>query len=101
MESSEAGTSQDEYLPARRTSRTGSVLLHDKSLCIWCMKGQDKKQPQQNTWRLIQTMNAWYAFKAHTVQLEDEEMRSRILALMSSTTDPFAVEIRYHSACWT
>jgi hypothetical protein len=48
----------------------------------------------------MQTMDAWYAFKVHTVHLEDTDMRNRILAIIDVTPDPFASELRYHRSCW-
>ena len=48
----------------------------------------------------MQTLDAWYAFKSHTVYLQDLDMR-KLLTLIEATTDPFAVAIRYHRSCWT
>ena len=48
----------------------------------------------------MQQLNAWYAFKRHTVYLEDLSMRERLITFIESTTDPFAAEIRYHRSCW-
>jgi hypothetical protein len=63
------------------------------------MKQEDKKHPQK--WCLLSTMDAWHKFKAHTMFLDDEVMRDRILAVIQSAFDnPFAIEIRYHTRCW-
>ena len=44
---------------------------------------------------------AWAAFKSHRVILNDKDMRDRINCLIDfAADDPFAVEIRYHKACW-
>lgn len=64
------------------------------------MKGHDTKHPGRNKWHNMQTKDAWYSFKRHTVHLTDDNMRSRILTLIKATNDPFATEIRYHRACW-
>ena len=68
---------------SRRLSRT-SDPIHDKNLCVWCMKARDEKHPTRDKWHLMQTMDAWYAFKVHTVYLKDSVMRDRILALMDA-----------------
>ena len=47
----------------------------------------------------MQTLDGWYSFKSHTIYLEDDVMRNRILAIIDSTQDPFAIEIRYHHSC--
>lgn len=100
VEVSDTGAAKPSDQPARRLSRTDSGPLHDKDLCVWCMKPEDVKHPGRDKWHIIQTMDAWHAFKAHTVHLEDIAMRDRILALMDSNPDPFASEFRYHRSCW-
>lgn len=84
----------------KRLSRAESGLIHDKTLCVWCMQPEDEKHPSRDRWHIMQTMNAWYAFKAHTVYLQDSRMRDRILTLIDAIPDPFAAEIRYHRSCW-
>ncbi len=80
----------------RSSRRTG--VLHKKNLCIWCMKPEDRKHSR--TLSIIQQWNAWHSFKSHTVYLEDDEMRDRILKVIDATPDPFAAEVRYHRSCW-
>ena len=48
----------------------------------------------------MQTVDAWYAFKMHTMFLQDSKMRDRILMLIDAIPDPFALEIGYHRSCW-
>ena len=61
--------------------------IHDKNLCVFCLKARDEKHPTRDKWHLMQTMDAWYAFNAHmTVHLEDSDMRDHILALIDAVT---------------
>ncbi len=83
-----------------RRLRHCSGPLHNKLLCIWCMKSDNPKHPQEGKLCLLQQECAWRTFKSHTVYLEDDTMRDRILAVIDSTNDPFAAEIRYHRGCW-
>ena len=78
------------------------VALFTTKICVWRMKATAEKHPTRDKWHVMQTMDAWYAFKAHmTVYLEeDSDMRDRILALIDAVRDPFAVDIRYHRSCW-
>ena len=62
--------------------------LHDKNMCVWGLKPQDRKN--SNPLCIIQ----------NTVYLQDAQMRDRILTLIDATPDPFATEIRYHRSCW-
>ena len=88
----------DPATSGRRTRSKG--MLHNKDLCIWCMKPEDKAHPDRDKFFLLQQQRAWQKFKAHTVYLEDMEMRDRILRIIDCTHDPFATEIRYHRSCW-
>ena len=56
--------------------------LHRPELCIWCLKPQDKSHKDRKTssLHLIDHKKSWDQFRAHTVHLEDEELRSRILS---------------------
>lgn len=83
----------------QRLSRAASGVIHDKNCCVWCMKPEDEKHPTRDRWHIMQTMDAWYAFKAHTVYLQDIRMRDRILTIIDAIPDPFAAEIRYHRSC--
>ena len=89
--------------PPKRRRSAGS--LHDKSKCVWCFTGLDTKHPDRKSSKLhiISSRRAWSVFKKHTVLLEDDEMRARLVTLIDfidSGTDPFAVEVRYHHKCW-
>ena len=81
----------------RLTRQVGS--LHEKHLCIWCMKPGQKKHGGEPL-SLIQSCSAWNTFRNHTIHLKDEDMRNRLLALIAATPDPFATEIYYHRSCW-
>ena len=87
---------------SKRPRRSSTDVLHDKHLCVWCMKGKDDRHVDRSKSKfyIISTYTAWYTFKRHTINLEDEVMRERITSLIHSTDDPFAVEIRYHESCW-
>lgn len=92
-----------ENIPRKSTrSKTGPV--HDKNLCIWCMKPGDTKHPNQYQLCLLQTSDGWQSFKKHINNLEDEEMKQRLSVFISSVAiDPtkvFAIELRYHQECW-
>ena len=90
--------------PKRLRSSVGGSL-HDKTKCVWCMKGDDKKHPDRKQCQLyrIQTLSAWHSFKRHTVLIADKQVRDRLSKLIESTSalsDPFANDISYHHACW-
>ena len=100
LKSCNDSSSEDVSLSSKRLSCSTTGLLHNKDLCIWCMKPEDTKHPGRDRWCLLQQTDAWHTFKNHTVYLEDASMRDRILTVIANTTDPFAVEIRYHRSCW-
>ena len=52
---------QDEE--KRRHTRQRVGIIHDKNLCIWCLKPEDKKH-RRDKWHIMQQLNAWYAFNA-------------------------------------
>ena len=84
----------------KRLSRAESSLIHDKALCVWCMQPEDEKHPSRDRWHIMQTLNAWYVSKAHTVYLQDSRMRDHILTLVDAIPDLFTAEIRYHRSRW-
>ena len=87
-------------VPERLLSPRRNGPLHDKLLCVWCMKPEDIKHRRETKLSIIQQLKAWHTFKSHTVHLTDKPMRDKIITLISSTPDPFAAEIRYHKTCW-
>ena len=93
-------SSEDVSLSSKRLSCSTTGLLHNKDLCIMCMKPEDTNHPGRDRWCLLQQIDAWHTFKNHTIYLEDASMRDRILTVIANTTDPFAIEIRYHRSCW-
>ena len=85
-----------------RYTRSNVGDLHNKNLCVWCSKPADKKHLPQGKLCKIEQKSAWNTFKLHTVHIEDESMRDRLLrviSVISNTTDAFAAEIRYHRKC--
>ena len=89
--------------PPKRTRSAG--IVHNKTKCIWCFKGPDKKHSSRKSSKLhfISPLQAWSSFKRHTVLLKDDEIRMRITTLIDfidSGTDIFAIEVRYHYSCW-
>ena len=87
--------------PAPKRLRSGTGTVHDKNLCVWCMKPQDAKHPERTgRWLLMSYTASWNAFRSHTIVLQDPTMRDRINCLIDSITDPFSTEIRYHHRCW-
>jgi len=84
----------------RKVTRNYQKPLHNMYLCIWCMKGNNQKRGTESELKLLSTLSSWNKFKSHTVYLEDEEMRTRMLTFIAATSDPFATEVRYHVSCW-
>ena len=83
-------------------TRGTSGPLQSKELCVWCMGQPEKKSNVRHPspFHRIEQLNSWMRFKRHTVYLEDNDMRERILALIMATPDQFATEIYYHLRCW-
>ena len=98
--SSSADVSEEP--PSKRTRSNYSTAVHDKTLCVWCMKPNDGKHPDPNNpFRCIELPPAWQVFKRHTVILSDIDMKDRINCLIDNVyDDPYAAEIRYHQNCW-
>lgn len=93
------------YSPPKRLRSSVGGPVHDKIKCVWCMKVEDTKHPGRKQGKLvrIQTHAAWFAFKRHTVLVEDMELRDRLARVVESTlalSDPFAADIMYHRSCW-
>ena len=89
-------------LSPKRT-RSGSIV-QDKTKCIQCFKGPDKKHSNRKSSKLhlISSLRAWPSFIRHTILLKGYEIRMRITTLIDfidSDTDPFAIEVRYHQSC--
>jgi hypothetical protein len=86
--------------PAPKRLRSAVGIVHEKNLCVWCMKPEDTKHLEcTGKLLLISYITSWNVFKSHTVVLEDDHMRDRINRLIDSVTDPFSTEIRYHHKC--
>ncbi len=75
-------------------------VIHDKTKCLWCCKGESKKHPETRL-ILLSYDYAWAAFKSHTVAVEDQVMGDQINCMIDSAVEqPSAIEIRYHLKCW-
>lgn len=95
----------EEPPPPKRLRSSVGGPLHEKTKCVWCMKGEDKKHPNRSRSNLyrINTRSAWRIFKRHPVLIGDTDLRNRLTRLVESTSalsDPFANDIMYHHACW-
>ena len=106
-DTTQSSVCNEEEMGPAAPKRLRSVLgpLHDKTKCVWCMKGEDLKHPKRVRGKLsrLNTHSAWRAFKRHTVLIEDVEMKERLTKLVESTqalSDPFANDIMYHYRCW-
>ena len=76
--------------------------VHNKELCVWCMKSQFKSSDESKKLLLLSTLDAWTKFKLHTIRLEDEDLRNRLNTMIASIPDPqtaFGLEVRYHRGC--
>ena len=73
--------------PKRLRSSIGGPI-HDKTKCVWCMKGADSRHPNRIRSNLftINTKLAWQAFKRHPVLIQDKELRDRLTRLVESTS---------------
>lgn len=58
--------------------RSSTDVLHDKMLCVWCMKGAYKNSGRGKKMLLLSTVEAWTRFKLHTIHLEDYALRLRL-----------------------
>lgn len=95
----------EETPPPKRLRSWAGGPLHEKTKCVWCMTGEDKKHPNRARGKLyrINTLSAWRTFKHHPVIVEDTQLRDHLTQLVESTSalsDPFANDIMYHHACW-
>ena len=66
---SDPSASQAPLEDGMRTTRSSTGLIHEKNLCIWCMKPKDEKHPSRDKWHIMQQLDAWYAFRCHTLYL--------------------------------
>ena len=87
------------------SKRLRSVIgtVHNKELCVWCMKGQFKSSDESKKLLLLSTLDAWTKFKLHTIRLEDEDLKNRLNTMIVSIPDPqtaFGLKVRYHRGCW-
>ena len=104
----ERDETQDEPGPsfesgATKKLRSSLGVLHNKVLCVWCMRGVYRSSDRDKRLLLLSTVDAWTKFKIHTVRLEDDTIRKRLDTLIASIPDSqtaFGLEIRYHRCCW-
>ena len=69
--------------PSNKRLRSSLGVIYDKTKCVWCCKGESKKQPETHL-ILLSYNYAWAAFKSHTVVLEDQVMKDWINCLIDS-----------------
>ena len=91
-----------QTLPQRATRTSIGTEIHNKMLCVWCMKPGDDRhnERKRKKFHKIEQLISWYIFKEHVTYLEDGAMKLRLEKLIQSISDPFASEIRYHKSCW-
>ena len=60
--------------------------LHEKTKCVWCMKGEDKKHPNRAQSKLfrINTLSAWHTFRRHPIIIKDIQLRDCHTQLVDS-----------------
>jgi len=54
-----------------KTLRSSFGVLHDKTICVWCRKGNYKISDRDKGFLLLSTKDAWTNFKLHTVRLKE------------------------------
>ena len=91
----------EQHIQAKKWRRS-SGPIHQPKLCIWCLKPEDTRHKDRinSKLHLIDHKQSWDKFRHHSVHLEDEEMRARIVTFIETCDDPYAVEVRYHASCW-
>ena len=91
----------EQHIQAKKWRRS-SGPIHQPKLCIWGLKPEDTshKDRTNSKLHLIDHKQSWDKFRHHSVHLEDEEMRARIVTFIETCDDPYAVEVRYHASCW-
>ena len=95
----------ESFLSPKHLRSSVGGPLHDKTKCIWRLKGEDLRHPNRPKSKLfrINTNSAWQTFKCHAVLIEDRELRDRLTRLVESTSvlsDVFVMDIMYHHPCW-
>ena len=82
-------------LQEKRSTRSSTGTVHDKNLCIWCMRGADTRYPDRKdaVLNVNEEDERWAKIKASVRDLKDVDMQVRLKKLVTSTTDPFADEI--------
>ena len=66
------------------------------------MKGGTRKSCDTKL-LFLSTADAWNRFNCHTIYIEDDTVKQRLDALITSIPDAhtaFGLEIRYHRSCW-
>ncbi|KAG0706702.1 hypothetical protein GWK47_024296 [Chionoecetes opilio] len=98
-----AGKDPPPEASAPKRLRSSMGVLHDKTLCVWCMKWGYNSSNRDKQILLLSTVDAWTKFKLYTVRLENDVMRLILDTLIASIPDSqtaFGLEIRYHRSCW-
>ena len=93
-----AQPSHDDERPATRKS---IGVVHDSSLCIWCMSGCNKRKPGKRG-ELHQVVNqkTWQRITASVPLLKNSTIRTRMEVLVNGTIEPLRAGMKYHSKCY-
>ena len=68
------------YTPPGKTSRRSVRIVHQKNLCIWCMKRDDSpKYPEWDKFYKIFEDKFWKKFKASVMYVQDPELKLKII----------------------
>lgn len=64
--------------------------MHNKHLCVWCLKPEDNEHLKLGgKLSLIEQQHVLNTFKLCTVYLDDDGMREEILRPIANNTDAF------------
>ena len=64
------------------------------------MKPEDLKHDKKNKFHRIEQRRASHHFCASTAYIQDVEMHKRLVAFLTATPDPFAMDVFYRKKCW-
>ena len=89
---------QDE----RPATRKSVGVIHEKSSCIWCMKGMDNRHPDRTEkLSLIENRSTWQKIVLSVPFIPDKAIRVRMEMMINSTSEPLAAKMSYHKKCYT
>ena len=80
-------TARDDDEDKRPATKQSIGPIHDSTLCIWCMKGYDKRHPdKRDTLHLVVNRRTWQRIVASVPYLREKAMRARLELLINATT---------------